>query len=59
MSAWEQQFSFPLVPTGVALAQQPILLDGLTVLFDKKVALLATSLEPAEPPAEDDEDADE
>ena len=59
MSAWEQQFSFPLVPAGVALTQQPILLDGLTVLFDKKVALLATSVEPAEPPAEDGDDDDE
>jgi hypothetical protein len=59
VSAWEEQFSFPLVPVGVSLAHQPILLDGLTVLFDKKVALLATSLEPAEPSAEDDEDDDE
>jgi hypothetical protein len=59
VSAWEQQFAFPQVAAGVALAREPILLDGLTVLFDKKVALLATSLEPAEPAAEDGEDDDE
>jgi hypothetical protein len=47
---------FPLLPVGFAfgLAEEPILLDGMKVLFDQRVGLYPVNLEKVE-----DEDSDE
>ena len=44
------QRRFPVQPTGFATAldDEPVLLDGLKVVFDEKVALVPVTLESAD-----------
>jgi hypothetical protein len=55
MSPLETQFSFPTLPHGIApaLADEPILIDGLKVLFDQKVALFPVTVKPKGAPGEE------
>jgi hypothetical protein len=48
MSPLDTQFAFPRVPDGLSfsLADQPILIDGMKVLFDQKVALFPVTVKP-------------
>ena len=60
MSAWSERLTtFPSHAPGVAtaLADEPILIDGLRVLFDQKVALVPVTLERRDD-EEGDDDAD-
>lgn len=61
MSAWSEQLTtFPSHAPGVAtaLGDEPILIDGLRVLFDQKVALVPVSLERGDDEEEGEDDAD-
>lgn len=54
----KRQTVFPSLPAGFAfgLAEEPVLLDGMKVLFDQRVGLFPVNLEKVE---DDEDESDE